>query len=60
MRSHGYSGYCHGCRCDECREGVRLYERGKRLKNGEQPRLYLDDIIDVIGEVLHGGMRRMG
>ena len=61
VRPHGYSAYCHDrCRCDICREGARLAEARKRAARGEVPRLMIDDIIDTIGEVLHGGMRRMG
>lgn len=31
MSAHGtYSRYTQGCRCDECREAVRLYSRRRR------------------------------
>ena len=51
--THGWSGYSRGCRCEVCTDGAREHMRRRRLKMGQTPRLYLDDIIDVIGEVLH-------
>lgn len=30
VNKHGYAGYTHGCRCDECTAGKREYMRAKR------------------------------
>lgn len=30
IRTHGYSGYAHGCRCDTCRAAKAAYVRVKR------------------------------
>jgi hypothetical protein len=53
IKTHGWSGYCRDCRCDTCTDGAREHAAKRRLTMGQTPRLMIDDLIDIIGEVLH-------
>lgn len=36
IRCGTYSGYAHGCRCDECRAASARYQRQRRAQAGQR------------------------